>query len=365
MRMPGRVKARPAARFVPAPGRAGRAAKRGASRPPTPRRVQERPAPPREPLASRNWRVLRQQVLHLGLQQVAHRQAEGERSPTVGLLERAEPRPSRVVRLQAIRRLAFPLVDQVEEIAIARLEPDEIRVEVRQVIEEPAEEVGKVLPPDDEGLAVEAERELVEFAIEEPFGEGGRHMDEPAPSDARHLPQEAARIIGMLQHPDDPCGFLREMSRVGRRGLVHVPTTFTERLFYREFHKFTFGLDGKTLVIRRKNFPDLFGGLFDYLAHFDADFIRFKARNRDLFNLVYEWEGEASYRLEAYDPARPRFGSFEKTYRGRPFPFRLAVSDLLQAQVENLLAKDPPVSRRQRLSRWGRALLNTAWRRRP
>ena len=91
----------------------------------------------------------------------------------------------------------------------------------------------------------------------------------------------------------------------------------------------------------------------------------FKARNRDLFNLVYEWEGEASYRLEAYDPARPRFGSFEKTYRGRPFPFRLAVSDLLQAQVENLLAKDPPVSRRQRLSRWGRALLNTAWRRRP
>ena len=154
-------------------------------------------------------------------------------------------------------------------------------------------------------------------------------------------------------------------NRVGRRGLVHVPTTFTERLFYREFHKFTFGLDGKTLVIRRKNFPDLFGGLFDYLAHFDADFIRFKARNRDLFNLVYEWEGEASYRLEAYDPARPRFGSFEKTYRGRPFPFRLAVSDLLQAQVENLLAKDPPVSRRQRLSRWGRALLNTAWRRRP
>ena len=176
---------------------------------------------------------------------------------------------------------------------------------------------------------------------------------------------ELVIAIGVLEHTDDPCGFLREMSRVGRRGLVHVPTTFTERLFYREFHKFTFGLDGKTLVIRRKNFPDLFGGLFDYLAHFDADFIRFKARNRDLFNLVYEWEGEASYRLEAYDPARPRFSSFEKTYRGRPFPFRLAVSDLLQAQVENLLAKDPPVSRRQRLSRWGRALLNTAWRRRP
>src|SRR2546430_9353445 len=237
MRMPGRVKARPAARFVPAPGRAGRAAKRGASRPPTPRRVQERRAPPREPLASRNWRVLRQQVLHLGLQQVAHRQAEGEWSPTVGLLERAEPRPSRVVRLKAIGRLAFPLVDQVEEIAIARLEPDEIRVEVRQVIEEPAEEVGKVLPPDDEGLAIEAERELVEFAIEEPFGEGGWHMDEPAPSDARHLPQEAARIIGMLQHPDgddqiEALADERQRGPVGREEASAVaPNRFVARPF--------------------------------------------------------------------------------------------------------------------------------------
>jgi hypothetical protein len=171
--------------------------------------------------------------------------------------------------------------------------------------------------------------------------------------------------LNVLEHTDDPCGFLREMSRVGRRGLVHVPTTFTERLFYREFHKFTFALDGKTLVIRKKNFPDVFGGLFDYLAHFDPDFIRFKERNRGLFELVYAWEGEASYRIEAYDPTRPCFASFEKTYQGRPFPFRLTASELLESQVENLLAKEPPRSWRQRLRGWGRGVLNVGSRGRP
>jgi hypothetical protein len=171
--------------------------------------------------------------------------------------------------------------------------------------------------------------------------------------------------IGVLEHTDDPCGFLREMSRVGRRGLIHVPTTFTERLFYREFHKFTFTLDGTTLVIRKKNFPDVFAGLFDYLAHFDRDFIRFRDRNRALFNLVYEWDGEPSYRLEDYDPARPGLASFEKAYAGRPFPFRLAVSELLASQVKDLLAKEPPISWRQRVRRWGRGGLSLVARRRP
>ena len=164
--------------------------------------------------------------------------------------------------------------------------------------------------------------------------------------------------LNVLEHTDDPREFLNEMSRDGLRGLVHEPTTFTERLFYREFHKFTFALAGKTLVIREKNFPDVFGGLFDYLAHFDPDFIRFKERNRDLFELVYEWEGEPSYRLEAYDPTRPGFASFEKTYQGRPFPFRLTASELLESQVKNLLAKEPPISWRQRVRRWARGGLN-------
>lgn len=158
--------------------------------------------------------------------------------------------------------------------------------------------------------------------------------------------------IGVLEHAEDPARLLDEMSRVGRRGLVHVPTTFAERIFYRPFHKFTFALDGDSLVIRRKNFPDVFGGLFDYLAHFDPDFMRFARNNRELFNLVYEWAGRPSYRVEDYDPSRPEFAPLQRNFEGRPFTFHLCVSELLTTQVEGLLAKEPPLSWRQRVRGW-------------
>ena len=157
--------------------------------------------------------------------------------------------------------------------------------------------------------------------------------------------------LGVLEHTNDPAAFLLEMARVGRRGLVHVPTTFTERIFYRPFHTHTFVLDGATLVIRRKQFTDVFGGLFDYLAHFDRDFMRFITKNRDLFNLEYTWEGRPSFRVEDYDPARPTFARFEKRCHGQPFEFQLPVSELLAANVDTLLAKQSPLTWRQRLGR--------------
>jgi hypothetical protein len=163
--------------------------------------------------------------------------------------------------------------------------------------------------------------------------------------------------LGVLEHTEDPGAFLLEMARVGRRGLVHVPTTFTERIFYREFHTHTFALDGATLVIRRKRFADAFGGLFDYLAHFDGDFIRFVEKNRGLFNLEYAWQGRPSFRVEAYDAGRPTFAVFEKRYQGRPFEVRLPVSELLPVNVDALLVKEPPRTWRQRLGRPLRALL--------
>jgi SAM-dependent methyltransferase len=163
--------------------------------------------------------------------------------------------------------------------------------------------------------------------------------------------------LGVLEHTDDPAAFLLEMARVGRRGLVHVPTTFTERIFFREFHTHTFALDGATLVIRRKRFGDAFGGLFDYLAHFDADFSRFVEKNRGLFNLEYAWQGRPSFRVEDYDPARPTFAVFQTRYQGRPFEVRLPVSELLPANVAALLAKTPPRTWRQRLGGPVRALL--------
>jgi len=163
---------------------------------------------------------------------------------------------------------------------------------------------------------------------------------------------ELAIADSVLEHSDKPDRFLDEMGRVARRGVVVVPTTFAERVFYRPFHKFTFALDGDTLVIRPKNFPDAFGGLFDYLAHFDRDFVRFARDNRWLFNLRYEWEGRPSYRIEHYDPARPRFAEFHRAYDERPFDFRLCVSELDPIQVTRLLGKGPPVSARHRLRGW-------------
>ena len=36
--------------------------------------------------------------------------------------------------------------------------------------------------------------------------------------------------IGVLEHTETPVQFLEEMARVGKRGVVHVPTTFAERI---------------------------------------------------------------------------------------------------------------------------------------
>ena len=160
--------------------------------------------------------------------------------------------------------------------------------------------------------------------------------------------------IGVLEHTEDPTRFLDEMTRVGKRGMIRVPTTFAERMFCRPFHRFTFSLDGKILVIRRKNFPGVFGGLFDYLAHFDPDFVRFMHNNRWMFNLSYEWEGRPSYRVEPYDPSCPSFAPFRRIYQDRPFDFQLCVSELLPSQIERLLAKKQPVSWKQRVKRWVR-----------
>ena len=169
---------------------------------------------------------------------------------------------------------------------------------------------------------------------------------------------DLAMAFGVLEHSQDPIAFLREMARVARRGLVKVPTTFGERIYFRPFHRFTFHLEGRTLIIRRKNFPDVFGGLFDYLAHVDADFIQFAKTNRWLFELVYEWEGSPSYRLEEYDPLAPQFARFETTVAEHPFAFRLSVSEMLEGQVRSLLAKTTP----GRAGRLWRRLRRALWR---
>jgi SAM-dependent methyltransferase len=155
--------------------------------------------------------------------------------------------------------------------------------------------------------------------------------------------------FGVLEHTEDPVAFLEEMARVARHGMIRVPTTFAERLYYRPFHRFTFQLDGKTIVIRRKKFADVFGGLFDYLAHFDPDFSRFMEQNRWLFTLEYAWEGQPLYRLEDYEPYLPSFTPFAKSYGGPPFEFRLCTAELSDGQVAQLLKKQPP-------RRWQRAL---------
>jgi hypothetical protein len=172
---------------------------------------------------------------------------------------------------------------------------------------------------------------------------------------------DLAMACSVLEHTEHPVAFLEEMARVARRGMVKVPTTFAERIYFRPFHRFTFHLEGSILVIRRKSFPDVFGGLFDYLAHFDTDFTRFAEANRGLFELVYEWEGSPVYRLEDYDPLAPQFARFERPYAGRPFPFQLCVSELAERQVRSLLAKATP----ERQGRFWPRLWNALRGRRP
>src|SRR5690242_16088892 len=165
---------------------------------------------------------------------------------------------------------------------------------------------------------------LVDRYIEDNTERGGNlKIDRPlVVADAHQLPFKDKSFdyvvcYHILEHMDDPAQFIREITRVGKRGWIQSPTEIAERLFHWSFHRWYVNLiDGK-LVLHPLDYEggrdkDTFGDLFDHLYAQNPRFARFSRSMPALFYVDYEWSGTIDFEirdsspLDLHDPATLR-----------------------------------------------------------
>jgi uncharacterized protein YbaR (Trm112 family) len=105
----------------------------------------------------------------------------------------------------------------------------------------------------------------------------------------------------VLEHLERPDVFFSELMRVGKRGYLETPNEFRERLICRQIHKWVVADEGGVLVLRKNDLIPVFGSIF-YSLMKNQEFYYFYSSHYSLFNIMFEWEKEIKYRIDA--PAR-------------------------------------------------------------
>jgi SAM-dependent methyltransferase len=105
----------------------------------------------------------------------------------------------------------------------------------------------------------------------------------------------------VVEHLEDPAVALDELSRVGRRGFLSVPSEFHEFLCPIPVHRWVFAFKNGTLLFKRKGDShdlglQMYGGVF-HMLYEQADFRRIVMRRPTLFLVNVEWENEIPYRV--------------------------------------------------------------------
>jgi hypothetical protein len=105
----------------------------------------------------------------------------------------------------------------------------------------------------------------------------------------------------VLEHVDDPCKGLTEITRVARRGFLSVPTEFYEFIFPTPSHRWVFALkDGELLIKRRQERHHLglqmYQGLFFHLYTM-PQFLHFARQMGNLFGIDLEWQDSIRWRM--------------------------------------------------------------------
>ena len=137
---------------------------------------------------------------------------------------------------------------------------------------------------------------------------GGLKIDRPlVVADAHHLPFKDGAFdyvvcYHILEHMDDPARFIREITRVGKRGYIQSPSEIAEKLFHWSFHRWYVNLIGGKLILHPREEDDRFGDLFDYLYARNPRFARFCRSMPALFYVDYEWAGAIDFEIRADSP---------------------------------------------------------------
>lgn len=160
---------------------------------------------------------------------------------------------------------------------------------------------------------------LVDRFIEDNTERGGNlKIDRPlVVADAHHLPFKDGAFdyvvcYHIIEHMDDPARFIREITRVGKRGHIQSPSEIAEKLFHWPFHRWYVNLVDGRLVLHPLRGDDRFGDLFDYLYAHNPRFARFSRSMPALFYVDYAWQGAIDFEvrddspLDLHDPATLR-----------------------------------------------------------
>jgi len=107
----------------------------------------------------------------------------------------------------------------------------------------------------------------------------------------------------IIEHMDDPVRFCAELQRVARAGHIASPSEIAEKLFYWPFHKWYVNKIGDTLVLHpKRDDPNIFGELFDYLYEYNPWYARFQRSLPDMFWIEYEWAGAIKITIRQQSP---------------------------------------------------------------
>jgi uncharacterized protein YbaR (Trm112 family) len=154
---------------------------------------------------------------------------------------------------------------------------------------------------------------LVDRYIEDNTERGGNlKIDRPlVVADAHQLPFKDKSFdyvvcYHILEHMDDPAQFIREITRVGKRGWIQSPSEIAEKLFHWSFHRWYVNLvDGRLILHPLQHAPageENFGDLFDYLYAHNPRFARFSRSMPALFYVDYEWADTIDFEIRDHSP---------------------------------------------------------------
>ena len=101
----------------------------------------------------------------------------------------------------------------------------------------------------------------------------------------------------LLEHLEKPEKFIKELTRVGKRGYIEVPNIYGERLFGWDFHLWYCELKNKTLILTRKKEGERFGGFYHKLIAEKIWFRRFFEEYGDKFYIKYEWDNKIKIQI--------------------------------------------------------------------
>ena len=113
----------------------------------------------------------------------------------------------------------------------------------------------------------------------------------------------------VLEHVDNPDRFLKEQSRVAKRGYLETPSFIGEHLIPKISHRWLIlEIDNKVVMVEKEKVKfhtsSDFGDLFlDYLPKVSLGFKMLQRTEPDLFTVRHEWRDSIDYVINPDDPA--------------------------------------------------------------